>query len=216
MCGRGCSLRGRCGCGDTNSCNLKRSYFPGRLWLVTQYGEVPAVQLQFRCPVRHRRHINLLELHAVLEVERRSALRRPSSRILIGIDSQVVLGALLKGRTASPPLNRMLQRSLPHALGGDLYGSYGYVPSLANVADDPTRGAAIRPPSYRTGWRQLCKGSLNCLTSPQELAGLPGRPKALHAELRTVCTSCDRFRNAIGSHGVTKKRTLLGLSSHPL
>ena len=93
-------------------------------------------KLLFRSPVRRRRHINLLELQAVLEVERRAALRKPSSRLLIGVDSQVVLGALLKGRTASPPL---LQYSLPTLLGGDLYSSYGYVPSLANVADDPTR-----------------------------------------------------------------------------
>ena len=161
-------------------------------------------KLLFRSPVRRRRHINLLELQAVLEVERRAALRKPSSRLLIGVDSQVVLGALLKGRTASPPLNRMLQYSLPTLLGGDLYSSYGYVPSLANVADDPTRGASIRSPAaeppdwlvnaFQGDFDSLDKW-LNALGfGPQQLACLPGCPKSLDAgmledfvrELRSV------------------------------
>ena len=98
----------------------------------------------------------------------------------------------------------MLQYSLPSLLGGDLYSSYGYVPSLANVADDPTRGASIRSPAaeppewlvnaFQGDFDYLDKW-LNALGfGPQQLACLPGCPKSLDAgaledflrELRSV------------------------------
>eukprot|EP00438_Fugacium_kawagutii_P002455 Skav235883 [mRNA] locus=scaffold5594:7902:12776:+ [translate_table: standard] len=96
---------------------------------------------------RAKKHINMLELQSVLEVERRLAVRRGSCRYLLGADSQVTLAALTKGRSASPLLNRMLQQSLPTVLGSGIYGLYGFVPSLANPSDDPTRGAELRGPS---------------------------------------------------------------------
>ena len=100
-----------------------------------------------RKEVRTRRHINILELESVLEVEESLARRCTDVRYLLGSDSQVTLAALLKGRSSSPRLNRALQKSLAMLLGSGLYGSYGYVPSLSNVGDDPTRHAAIRAPA---------------------------------------------------------------------
>ena len=96
--------------------------------------------------VHSRRHINLLELETVLEVERRLALRRCDLRYLLGSDSQVALAALIKGRSSSFRLNQLLQSSLAVYLGAGIYGNYGFVPSLANVSDDPTRDQAIRAP----------------------------------------------------------------------
>eukprot|EP00438_Fugacium_kawagutii_P035056 Skav236663 [mRNA] locus=scaffold338:109507:114366:- [translate_table: standard] len=97
--------------------------------------------------VHKRQHINVLELSTVLMLERRLASDQPDSRYALGADSQVTLACLVKGRSSSPALNSQLQKSLPTMLGGGLWGSYGFVPSLANVADDPTRDRAVRAPS---------------------------------------------------------------------
>ena len=99
-----------------------------------------------RKEVRRRRHINLSELESILEVEERLARSQGDIRYLLGSDSQVALAAILKGRSSSPSLNKVLQRGLATVIGSGLYGSYGYVPSLANVGDDPTRGVAVRSP----------------------------------------------------------------------
>eukprot|EP00434_Breviolum_minutum_P008186 symbB.v1.2.007217.t1/scaffold441.1/size205278/4 len=94
--------------------------------------------------ITRRQHINLLELEAVLLLEARLAERGGDLRYLLGSDSQVTLAALLKGRSSSWALNRKLRASLCYHLGGGLYGSYGFVPSLSNVGDDPTRGKPVR------------------------------------------------------------------------
>ena len=68
-----------------------------------------------------QRHINIGELRAGLKTERLIASRRPSSRILLGLDSQVALGALTKGRSSSPAMNRELVRSIPAIVALDSY-----------------------------------------------------------------------------------------------
>jgi hypothetical protein len=93
------------------------------------------------------------------------------------------LAALVKGRSASPNINRLLQLSLPTILGSGIYGNYGYVPSLANPSDDPTRGAELRSavqclPSW---WAAAAAGDFTefdaWLSSlgydPLQLAGVP-------------------------------------------
>ena len=70
-------------------------------------------------------------------------LEKLLARPLVGSDSQVCLAALLKG-VLPPAINKLLAQSLATFLGGELFPSYGYVPSLVNVADDPTRHAGIR------------------------------------------------------------------------
>ena len=101
-------------------------------------------KVTLRKEVRRRQHINLLELEAVLLLEARLAERGGDLRYLLGSDSQVTLAALLKGRSSSWAINRKLRASLAHFLGGGLYSSYGFVPSLSNVADDPTRDQPVR------------------------------------------------------------------------
>ena len=158
------------------------------LWLLI------AQVLQFRlnhCELaRGRRHINLLELESVLELERRLSLRHGDSRYLCGSDSQVTLAALVKGRSSSVRLNRLLKSSLATYLGCGMYGNFGFVPSRANVSDDPTRGVAIRTPcrAFPEWWEAACSGDFTLLDSwlaalgfhPSQVAGLP---KALsHAQ----------------------------------
>ena len=107
-----------------------------------------AEHLQFRLfdgrEVRRRRHINLLEVEAMLDVEKKIGDRHQGSRYLAGADSQVALAALVKGRSSSARINSLLSESLAIHLGSGLYGKYGFVPSLSNVADDPTRKRAVR------------------------------------------------------------------------
>lgn len=71
----------------------------------------------WRKEVRNNPHINILELRAFLRHEARIAASSYSCRLLAGLDSQVALGALCKGRSASHLLNRELRRSLPSVLG---------------------------------------------------------------------------------------------------
>ncbi|CAL1164508.1 unnamed protein product [Cladocopium goreaui] len=151
------------------------------LWLVL------AQALQFRLhhckQAMGRRHINLLEMEAVLEVEHKLAQRLCDKRYLLGSDSQVVLAALVKGRSSSPSLNRLLQSSLAVLLGSGLYGNYGYVPSLANVGDDPTRDQPIRLParSLPPWWDAAEAGDFTLMDEwlasvgydPLKLAGIP-------------------------------------------
>ena len=79
----------------------------------------------------------------MLLLEARLAERGGDLRYLLGSDSQVTLAALLKG-SSSWAWNKKLRASLCYHLGGGVYGSYGFVPSLSNVGDDPTRGKPVR------------------------------------------------------------------------
>ena len=151
------------------------------LWLLL------AEVLQFRVLIREkshgRKHINLLELEAVFRLEEKLALGGVSLRYLLGADSQVALAALLKGRSSSPRINAALRRSLPVVLGSGIYGCYGFVPSLANPSDDPTRGQPVRAPSRSTpNWLykafQGCFDEMDrwlssCGFDPFSVAGLP-------------------------------------------
>ena len=116
-------------------------------------------RLWHRSVVRSRKHINLLELESIMELERALSAGAQDKRYLCGSDSQIALAAIVKGRSSSPRLNRILLSSLPTVLGAGLYGSYGYVPSKVNVSDDPTRNTEIRAPLRRCqiGFSELSK-----------------------------------------------------------
>ena len=96
--------------------------------------------------VKKKTHINLSELDAALAAELRHGRSKPSSRLLLGSDSQVVLGALVRGRSSSKTLNARLQRALPDVLGYNLYTCPQYVNTKENVADDRTRERDCRDP----------------------------------------------------------------------
>ena len=96
--------------------------------------------------IRAEQHINVSELQAYVLEEKRVANATPSLRYLSGADSQVALGAVVKGRAASPKLNRVLQTTMPYAIGGDVYTLPMYYNTASNRADDPTRGSSPSPP----------------------------------------------------------------------
>lgn len=114
------------------------------LWLVLARG-LNYVE-RWRRPVLKPAHINILELRAHLMEERRLSQEFCSRRFLFSIDSQVSLGALVKGRAASKALNKELLKALPHIISSDLYSSYMYFPSKTNRADGPTRDDVPLPP----------------------------------------------------------------------
>eukprot|EP00438_Fugacium_kawagutii_P000176 Skav214254 [mRNA] locus=scaffold2045:416029:421014:- [translate_table: standard] len=115
------------------------------LWC--ELAQVLQFQTKHRQRVVGRRHINILELEAVIELEHKLSLQHQDVRYLCGSDSQVTLACLLKGRSSSPRLNAVLSKGLATCLGAGLYGGYGYVPSLLNAGDDPTRLTDVRRPA---------------------------------------------------------------------
>ena len=92
---------------------------------------------QWRAEVYGSPHINLLELKAFLKEERQQ------KRCLAALDSQVCLGALVKGRSSSPGINRALKSALAYPLGASFHSYFMYYLSEENRADGPTRK---RPP----------------------------------------------------------------------
>ena len=90
--------------------------------------------------------INVGELRGFLQLKRRLCREHRSFRWLSLLDSQVSLGALVKGRAASQALNAELRKNVPYILGADASDSHFYVPSKLNRADAPTRDAEVPPP----------------------------------------------------------------------
>jgi len=107
---------------------------------------VPVYHEMWRKPRIRSVHINVGEMHAHLHEESRVASNHSSVRVPYALDSQVCLGALTKGRAASPVLNALLRRSLSIMFGADLYSGYLFFPSKLNRADGPTRDSAPSPP----------------------------------------------------------------------
>lgn len=91
-------------------------------------------------------HINVLELRGMVHSEKAAAFEHFPGRSFSLSDSQVSVGAWLKGRSSSVALNQELQQSLPVHLGCGMVSNCGYIPSEVNATDDPTRHVAVRPP----------------------------------------------------------------------
>ena len=89
----------------------------------------------------------------------------------------------MKGRSTSENINKLLSSSLAVHLGLGLYESFGFLPSLTNVADDPTRDRELRPPCREepewfadavTGdFGKLDRWLAELGYDPAEVAGLP-------------------------------------------
>ena len=151
------------------------------LWL--ELAEALPFKLHHKRHCKTRKHINLLELQSILELEERLALRHRECRYVLAADSQVALTVIVKGRSSSPSLNTLLRKSLPNILGNGIYGNYGFIPSLANVADDPTRGQPIRQPLRETIFdlAACLRGDFSSLDAwlgrigflPEQVAALP-------------------------------------------
>lgn len=101
---------------------------------------------QWRELVKPGKHINILELKAHLREERRLCVHQQRARVPFALDSQVCLGALVKGRSASRALNSCLKQSLAYPISCGIFGHYTFVPSSYNRADGPTRDSDPAPP----------------------------------------------------------------------
>ena len=122
----------------------EQSYSFNPLWTVL--ARSLTYKLLYKKSATGSRHINIGELRAFLTAEKKLAVKYPCTRGLYGVDSQVVLGCVVKGRSASPALNREMAKSLGSVLFYDVYSEVMYYRSADNPADDPTRGAALRGP----------------------------------------------------------------------
>ena len=107
----------------------------------------------FRGRYIRRPHINIGEVAGWRAAESEAAVICPRSRIINGNDSQVTLGSVLHGRSASPELNAQLVASVPTLIGGGLYSGGFWLTTRDNVADDPTRHLPCRePPDPEPPW----------------------------------------------------------------
>ena len=158
-------------------------------------------KLVWKKKVNRIRHINIGELRSFLKTEKMAKIKGKPTRVAIGGDSQVALGCLLKGRSASPHLNQELQASVPHVLGGGIYSYFLYIPTSINPADGPSRCQDIpapldRPPKWwdlamKGDFRELDKWLRSVEADPWALSGIPGLeeirksgPRELQAQLR--------------------------------
>eukprot|EP00438_Fugacium_kawagutii_P006451 Skav204515 [mRNA] locus=scaffold3201:99100:106360:+ [translate_table: standard] len=140
-------------------------------------------KLLFSRAKRGNRHINIGELRGFLKSESLEAKRNPSSRGIFGLDSQVILGSVLKGRSSSTAINRELEQSIPTLLCYDWYSEGIYFETASNPADDPTRSREIRKPTRNLPdwWTDLQNDEFSTFDSwmlehgldPYELSGLP-------------------------------------------
>ena len=102
---------------------------------------------RWRSECRKGRHINISELLAFLKEEKFICSGELGKRFLFGLDSQVALGCLVKGRASSASLNRCLKSSLCYPIGSGVYQYVMYFPSEVNRADGPTRHSQPAAPS---------------------------------------------------------------------
>jgi len=130
-------------------------------------------------------HVNLLEFKALRILVRRLVTEGWSNRrILVGLDSNVVIGAIAKGRSGSRRLRRLQQSCVAELLFHDLYLGGLPVASLDNPADDPSRRTPVRAPEKQPhGWADAYLGGL--LSAVDVAIGPPERERwfrPLHAQ----------------------------------
>lgn len=99
----------------------------------------------FRMQWKHAEHNNILELHSALQALKHAcrSVEGWSKRLMLFSDSQVVLGALLKGRSPARAILRGCRKaaSLLLGCGVTLYGRY--VETHRNYADGPSRAGRL-------------------------------------------------------------------------
>ena len=88
---------------------------------------------------KDRRHINVLEADAAVQMLEVAARSWEDHRINSLIDSRVAKCALAKGRTSSRVLQPVCRRAASLQISGGIYPSWNFAPTRLNVADCPTR-----------------------------------------------------------------------------
>jgi hypothetical protein len=142
------------------------------------------------------KHINLEEAEALIRFVK-WVLRSPARfghRVVILLDSKVVIGAAAKGRSPSVPLNRILRRLAALTFVGGLVLHLVYITSHQNPSDPPSRGGpATWPSSLRKNTRH---GKLGCVRRERrrELHSARERPSKVAAYMTRFSASLKRLR----------------------
>jgi hypothetical protein len=113
--------------------------------------------------VQDPEHINIEEAQALLRFVQWILRSRDrfQKHLVVLLDSRVVIGAVVKGRSSSVPLNRLLRRLCALTCAGGLTLHLMYVESAKNLSDPPSRGGpATWPPELRRSTRHGVKGGL--------------------------------------------------------
>ena len=117
-------------------------------------------------PWRDRSHINVLEGRAFLRALRLRALGCDEQRFVHAVDSSVVLGAALKGRTSSRLLRPIVMKAAALQVGFGLYPALLFCPTRLNTSDCPTRDHPLPSPvsgCLATAFQEQDLYSLSCL-----------------------------------------------------
>ena len=92
-------------------------------------------------------HINILEASAYARLIYFAASEFPRTRFAVGLDSNVAMSAIIKGRTPSYSMRPVLRRIGASTVAGCLYPSLHFFPTRLNPSDHPTRDTCIPDPS---------------------------------------------------------------------
>ena len=133
-------------------------------------------ELMFAKQDTSARHINVSELRGFLRAEAQLGRAHPGHRLLFGLDSQVCLGAISKGRSSSKSLNKELSQALAGVLFFDVYSEAMYFDTKKNRADAPTRGRSIPKPDLPlpVWWNSLAAGKYEEFDKWMKQHGLDG------------------------------------------
>ena len=118
----------------------------------------------FSVKVETPNHINLEEGAAMLRYLRwiLRAGHRFRHRVVLLVDSKVVLGAITKGRSSSRPLNALIRKAAALCFAGGLVLHCVFISTKHNPADWPSRGdakswpAALRRRTHRKAAHPRC------------------------------------------------------------
>jgi len=94
-------------------------------------------------------HISVLELRILVDLCVHLLEKYGGHvRLLVAVDSQAVVGCVRKGRSGARCLNSLLRVLMGILILYDASLVLGWIGSLWNIADDPSRGVPLRPPIF--------------------------------------------------------------------
>eukprot|EP00971_Amphidinium_carterae_P350476 6491567-Amphidinium_carterae.2 len=147
-------------------------------------------------------HINVLELRALIRlVFRISSWKIRKARILVGLDSKVVIGAASKGRSSSFALNYHLRRLAAVCLTFELQLLLFWLPTWGNPADAPSRYESLdswrqKLPTQVLDWGEVL-AQLREPSTPIVSAPILTQDPCLQADLDLLLLGTHRFKTSL-------------------
>lgn len=147
---------------------------------VTELCDSLPFKLLFKYRFRKPNHINVNEARTYKSWIKSSAKSHCDTRLVGVLDSRVTIGAAAKGRSSSSSISRVLQTTMPYALGAGLYPGLLHVGSKHNRADGPTRDRPIDPCTKEVPewFRKLQEGdyhAFDCVVQSSNISKNPAR-----------------------------------------